>query len=110
MTVREVSLEDARIRLAAGEATLVDLREAYHLALHRVEGALHLPLGKLLADPESLPRDRLLVLMGHASGDSAFAARFLQERGWRATPLTGGAASASPRASVEDGPSPTMRS
>lgn len=66
---------------------LVDIREAYHLGQGIEEGAIHAPLGKLLAEPDLLPRDRILLLRGHGARDERFAADYLQKQGFDARAL-----------------------
>ena len=86
-----VTLDEAKARMAAGEACIVDLREAYHLDRWALEGALHAPLARLLAGDVQLPRDRALILLGHRASEAAFAARFLAQQGLDARPMAQGA-------------------
>lgn len=65
---------------------IIDVREKYRVALKPIEGAMHLPLGVLLAAPENVPRGATLVLVSDRDEDSRFAARYLVERGFDATP------------------------
>ena len=62
------------------EPILVDVREAYRRAGDR-SLAVHIPLGILLGEPERLPHDRPVLVLGNDARESEFAARFLREHG-----------------------------
>lgn len=65
---------------------ILDVRENYRVALKPIEGAMHLPLGLLLAAPEKVPMAARLVVVSDRDEDSRFATRYLMERGYDATP------------------------
>ncbi len=79
-------------RLARGEDLfIVDVREAHELAIARLPGALHLPLGQIPARAHELPTDRTLVLACHHGARSMRALEVLRERGFtRLRNLSGG--------------------
>jgi rhodanese-related sulfurtransferase len=64
-----------------GEIVL-DVREKYRVERQPVEGAVHLPLGALLAAPERVPRGSSLLVVSDRAQDAEFAARYLSERGF----------------------------
>lgn len=77
----EVSLADAQALRAAG-ALVVDVREPDELAIVRLDGALHLPMGDVPACWSELPKDRPLLILCHHGGRSARVTQFLRARGF----------------------------
>lgn len=69
--------ELARWRDAALPHVLLDVRESHELALARLEGALHIPMGQVAQRIDELPADTTVVVMCHHGGRSARVARFL---------------------------------
>jgi rhodanese-related sulfurtransferase len=67
-----------------GEIVL-DVREKYRVERQPVEGAVHLPLGVLLASPDRVPRGASLLAVSDRAEDALFAVRSLAERGYDAT-------------------------
>lgn len=82
---REVSRAELRARRAAGEAVVVvDVRSAQEFAAGHIEGAIHLPVADIEADPKRLPLDRPLVTAcGKGGGRSEGAAAALAAAGAR---------------------------
>jgi rhodanese-related sulfurtransferase len=82
---REISRAELRARRAAGEVVVVvDVRSAEDFAAGHVDGAIHLPLAALEADPTRLPLDRPLVTVcGKGGGRSEAAAAALAAAGAR---------------------------
>ncbi len=80
---REVSRAELRARRAAGEAVLVvDVRSAEEFAAAHIEGAIHVPVADIQADPTRLPLDRPLVTAcGKGGGRSEGAAEALAAAG-----------------------------
>ena len=80
---RQIPLAELRARRAAGEAIrVVDVRSEEEVAQGHVEGAVHLPLAMLAADPDRLPLDRPIVTVcGTGGGRSASAAAALAAAG-----------------------------
>jgi rhodanese-related sulfurtransferase len=59
---REVSRAELRARRAAGEAiVVVDVRSAEEFAAGHIDGAIHLPVAEIEANPTRLPLDRPIV-------------------------------------------------
>ena len=59
---REIPRAELRARRAAGEpVVVVDVRGAEDYAAGHVEGAIHVPLDAIEADPRRLPLDRPIV-------------------------------------------------
>jgi molybdopterin/thiamine biosynthesis adenylyltransferase/rhodanese-related sulfurtransferase len=85
--VREVSPDEVKAALDAGRPfTLVDVREGEEWAAGHLPGAVHVPRGFLEARIEAAAPDRTRELVLYCAGGarSAFAARTLEEMGYRA--------------------------
>jgi rhodanese-related sulfurtransferase len=81
--IRPLSPLELRARLSAGdELQLVDVREDEELALVRLEGALHIPLGDLAQRAGELDPDLPTVCICHHGVRSAGAAQLLAQRGF----------------------------
>lgn len=71
---------------------ILDVREPYEWDAGHIEGAIHLPLGKIMAGDEKgqLDPDRPLVVVCKTGNRSELAALMLQARGYDAHNLEGG--------------------
>jgi adenylyltransferase/sulfurtransferase len=87
-----LSVRELAERLKRGEdLVIVDVREAFELAIARFPGAIHVPLGQVPARMHELPRDRTLVLACHHGNRSQRALEFLRQQGFtRLQNLAGG--------------------
>ena len=86
-----VSVDEARRRLDAGAALLIDVREPDEWAGGHVAGALHIPLGALAARLAEVPPDRAVLLLCRSGNRSGRATALLRERGYaRAANVEGG--------------------
>jgi rhodanese-related sulfurtransferase len=72
----------ARERVAAGEATLLDVRTPGEFASGHVDGALNIPVQELAQRMSELPRDKGVVVYCHSGGRSAAAADMLRQAGY----------------------------
>ena len=69
---------------------LLDVREAFELAVEDVPGAINIPLGQLRARLSELPQDKDILVICR-SGQRAYAAtRVLLQNGFKARNLSGG--------------------
>lgn len=68
-------------RLAAGDVTLVDVRNRSEWEAGHLPHALHIPLGHLAARLAEIPRDRPIVVQCQSGARSAIAASHLQRLG-----------------------------
>ncbi len=74
-----------------GQVQLVDCREQYEWDAGRIEGALHIPLNRIMAGREGeLAKDRPVVVVCRSGNRSELAAMMLQARGYEAYNLEGG--------------------
>ena len=80
---------EARELMAQG-ALLVDVREAWEWAAGRAPGAHHVPLDRLAARMDELPRDRRVVVVCRSGNRSAHATTMLRGAGVDAVNLDGG--------------------
>jgi rhodanese-related sulfurtransferase len=88
----EVSVHELHRKRKAGESfVLLDVREADELALARLDGALHVPMGELPERIGELPRDGEIVVMCHSGVRSERVTRYLLAEGFtRVANLAGG--------------------
>ncbi len=73
-----------------GDAYILDVREPEEVARARIEHAVHIPLGSLVARLDEVPRDRTVYLMCHVGGRSAQATQYLEAQGFDAVNIAGG--------------------
>ena len=92
MVVKEVSVQELKRRLDAGDKLqLIDVREPWEVAIARLPGSTHIPLGQLPARLGELQTDSDIIVMCKSGGRSRRATELLLARGYeRAANLTGG--------------------
>ncbi len=76
--------------LKTTEAFILDVREVEEVRAGCIEGAVNIPLGKLRARVNELPRDREIWVYCRAGHRSYYACRFLAQNGFRVRNLPGG--------------------
>lgn len=87
MTPREY----ADLALRGSAPFLLDVREAWEVALAQAPGARHIPMADIPERIAEIPRDREVVVLCKAGGRSATVVRFLEAQGYtQVTNLTGG--------------------
>ena len=73
------------------EILLLDVREPEELALARIDGALHIPMGDIPSRSIDLDPEARIVVMCHLGQRSAMVAQFLRQRDFeRVQNLRGG--------------------
>ncbi len=76
--MREISVTELKRRLDAGDVpALLDVRENEELAICRLAGAIHIPMGELPGRVHELDTDRELVVFCHHGQRSAAVVEFL---------------------------------
>jgi rhodanese-related sulfurtransferase len=82
--VQQLSVLEARERLSGDEVQLVDVREPFEFQYCRIEGAVHVPLRKILSGnvPELAP-EKDVICYCHHGVRSQQAAQFLLRKGFR---------------------------
>jgi len=74
----------------AGEGFLLDVREAFELAVEEAPGAVNIPMGQLRGRLNELPRDREILVICRSGGRAYYATRMLLQTGFKARTLSGG--------------------
>lgn len=89
---KEISATEASaLRDNNQEAVFLDVREDSELAICRIEGALHIPMGEIPERHEALPKDAPLVVFCHHGMRSLNVVQFLEAKGYEnASNLAGG--------------------
>lgn len=92
MTIRQVRASDVAERLKRGDAlVLLDVREPDELALCRIDGARHIPLGDLPQRFSQLDPEHEIIVFCHHGKRSLMAANFLHQQGYpNVASMTGG--------------------
>ena len=89
---KEISATEAVIlRDNNKDAVFLDVREHSELAICRIEGALHIPMGEVPERHEAIPRDAPLIVLCHHGMRSLNVVQYLETKGFQnAINLTGG--------------------
>ncbi len=82
--------QQVRELLDSGEIQLIDVRELHEFEGGRIAGARHLPLGDLVAEAETIDRDRQLVFYCRSGARSAMATEAFRGAGFDAHNMAGG--------------------
>lgn len=85
-----VSVAEAARRVGAGEARLLDVREADELAVAKVAGALWVPMSEIVARIGEVPQGKPLLVMCHHGYRSQQVANWLVAQGYDAQNVAGG--------------------
>jgi hydroxyacylglutathione hydrolase len=80
-TARNISVGEARNRVEAGDAVILDVRRQAEWESGHVPGAVHIPLGDLPSRLADLPGDREIVVHCQSGSRSAIAASVLRAAG-----------------------------
>ncbi|WPJ97961.1 rhodanese-like domain-containing protein [Coraliomargarita algicola] len=89
---KEISASDAAILRANDPQTVfLDVREDSELAICRIEGALHIPMGEIPERHSALPQDVPLIVLCHHGMRSMNVIQYLRAKGFDNTiNLSGG--------------------
>ena len=89
---KEISASEAVIfQVNNKDAVFLDVREHSELAICRIEGALHMPMGEVPERHEALPRDAPLIVLCHHGMRSLNIVQYLETKGFQnAINLAGG--------------------
>ncbi len=80
---KEISADEAaKLRERDPAVTLLDVREDSELAICRIEGALHIPMGEIPERADSLPRDCPMIVFCHHGMRSAHVQQYLEAKGF----------------------------
>jgi len=89
-TQLEVSVEHTAVAMADGSAEVVDVREPYERAAGHIVGTVHIALGELASEAESLDRERPVIFYCHVGSRSLMAAAAFRQAGFEAYSMAGG--------------------
>lgn len=89
---KEISPSEAAILQGNNpDCVLLDVREDSELAICKIEGALHIPMGEIPVRYEALPKEGPLVVFCHHGMRSLNVVQFLEAKGYEnAINLSGG--------------------
>jgi rhodanese-related sulfurtransferase len=90
MTTSDYTAREVSELLDNGEVQLIDVREPHEYEGGRIAGARHVPLGELVAQAETIDRDRLVVFYCRSGARSAMATEAFRGAGFDAHNMTGG--------------------
>lgn len=75
---KEISAtEAAKLRRDEPETVFLDVREDEELAICRIDGALHIPMGAIPGKIASLPSDKKIIVLCHHGMRSANVQQYL---------------------------------
>ena len=91
MSIPEISPAEFLARRQNGEdLTLLDVREAWELAVASVPDVVHIPMGEIASRIGELDASKETVVLCRSGKRSLEVAKYLQGNGFRATNLAGG--------------------
>lgn len=80
---KEISaIHAAKLRETDPEVVFLDVREDSELAICRIDGALHIPMGEIAERAESLPKERPMIVFCHHGMRSANVQQYLEAKGF----------------------------
>jgi rhodanese-related sulfurtransferase len=89
---KEISAtEAANLRENETDVVFLDVREHSELAICRIDGALHIPMGEIPERAEALPKGEKLIVLCHHGMRSLNVVQYLEARGFEnAINMSGG--------------------
>ena len=80
---KEISAIDAHnLRKQNADVVFLDVREDSELTICKIEDALHIPMGKILEQSKTLPKDRPIIVFCHHGMRSMNVVRYLEAQGF----------------------------
>ena len=76
-----IGVAEAKAKVEAGDALLVDVREPNEWQAGHIAGATHIPLGTIASRADTLPKDREILLICRTGNRSAMAQERLAQAG-----------------------------
>jgi rhodanese-related sulfurtransferase len=86
----ELTPEQVKAAMEAGDIELIDVREPYEWEAGRIAGAVHIELERLASRADDLPRDKPLVFQCRLGARSGMATQAFRASGWDAYNMAGG--------------------
>lgn len=89
--MKEISAKELEEKLARGEKLeIIDVREDDEVAMGKIPGAKHIPLGYIPLRLDELDKDTEYYLICRSENRSGVACEYLAEQGYKVTNVTGG--------------------
>lgn len=89
--VKEITAKELEQKLTTGEAlNIIDVREDEEVAMGKIPGAKHIPLGQIPERLEELDKNDHYYMVCRSGARSGNATDFLTERGYNVTNMVGG--------------------
>ena len=86
----DISPEDLRKLIEAGDIQLIDVREPYEWEAGRIAGARHIELERLASKADTIDRDRPVYFYCRLGARSGMAAQAFRGAGFEAHSMDGG--------------------
>ena len=89
--MKEITTDELQLKLESSEIlNLIDVREDEEVAEGIIAGAIHIPLGDLVARINELDKSKEYIVICRSSGRSGRATQFLTQEGYDVTNMVGG--------------------
>ncbi|HHY73540.1 MAG TPA: rhodanese-like domain-containing protein [Bacillus bacterium] len=89
--MKQITAKEVESLLNEGKKIdIIDVREAGEVAVGKIKGAVHIPLGLIEFRMHELNKDKEYVIVCHSGGRSAAATQFLEFHGFKAANMRGG--------------------
>lgn len=89
--MKEITAKELEQKLQSGQhVNIIDVREDEEVAMGKIPGAKHIPLGQIPDYLEKLDKNEHYYLVCRSGGRSGRACEFLEQHGFRATNVAGG--------------------
>lgn len=85
-----IDAPDAARKFRAGDAILLDVREAFELQRAQVEGAMHIPMRQVAQRVAELPKGKPILVLCHSGARSQAVADWLMPQGFDVANIAGG--------------------
>ncbi|WP_010096378.1 rhodanese-like domain-containing protein [Ornithinibacillus scapharcae] len=89
--MKEITAKELEQKLVAGEnLNIIDVREDEEVAMGKIPGAKHIPLGQIPERLDELDKDEHYYMVCRSGGRSGNACQFLMQNGYNVTNMIGG--------------------
>lgn len=89
--MEQLSANEVRELLSKGKTlNIIDVREADEVAVGKIPGAIHIPLGLLAFRLQDLDKSKEYIIVCRSGNRSGRACQFLDGYGFKAINMTGG--------------------
>ncbi|MFS0671637.1 rhodanese-like domain-containing protein [Ornithinibacillus sp. 179-J 7C1 HS] len=89
--MKEITAMELEQKLTAGEkVNIIDVREDVEVAMGKIPGAKHIPLGQIPERLDELDKDEHYYMVCRSGGRSGNACEYLTQNGYNVTNMVGG--------------------